>query len=76
MTVINRKRGWGGEVKIIPTRTHCCFAKLCSPTKGVSDWCNFALAVNRKPNVSFRHFAIAEKRIETETLQMNRTPAL
>ena len=38
-TVKNKERGGGGGgvAKNTPARGHCCFAKLCSPTKGVSD---------------------------------------
>ena len=50
----------GGGVKITPAQSHHYFAKLCSPTNGVSDWCNEAPAVNHKPNVSFgRHSDIS-----------------
>ena len=30
----------GGGVKITPAQSHHYFAKLRSPTDGVSDWCN------------------------------------
>ena len=34
----NRERGGGRGVKITPARSHCYFATLRSPTKGVPDW--------------------------------------
>ena len=38
-TIKYKKKGRGGEVKIMPAQSHCYFGKLRSPTNGVPDWC-------------------------------------
>ena len=38
-TIKYKEKGRGGEVKIMPARSHCHFGKLRSPTNGVPDWC-------------------------------------
>ena len=38
-TIKYKEKGRGGEVKIMPARSHCYFGKLRSPTNGVPDWC-------------------------------------
>ena len=38
-TIKYKEKGRGGEVKIMPARSHCYFGKLRSPMNGVPDWC-------------------------------------